>query len=87
MWYGIFNCLAFGSLFVAYVLLLRGVFSPKNWIYLGLNVIGGISFVIVGLGAKAWSVWVFNGIWTFVTLDAIISKLLNRDFIICKKEK
>lgn len=72
MSYQIFNWIACLSLFSAYILLLKKVLFPHNFIYLLLNLIGGISFVIVGVFAKVWSVWIFNGMWVIITLGAII---------------
>ena len=74
----IFNWIAFLSLFVAYVLLLKGIFTAQNWIYLILQLVGGFSFVIVGICVHAWSVWMFNGVWIIATLCAIISKIRKK---------
>jgi len=68
---------AFVSLFVAYILLLLGVFKPKNWLYLCLQLIGGVSFILVGLYTKVWSIWAFNGIWVVTTLSAMILKVIK----------
>lgn len=73
MSYEIFNWSAFLFLFIAYVLLLKGIFTAQNYIYLGMQLVGGTSFVIVGIYVNAWSVWMFNGVWIIATLIAIIS--------------
>lgn len=76
--YEIFNWTAFLFLFVAYVLLLKGVFTARNYVYLGMQLVGGTSFVIVGICVGAWSVWAFNSVWIIATLCAIISKIRKK---------
>jgi hypothetical protein len=68
---------AFVSLFVAYILLLLGIFKAKNWIYLWLQLIGGLSFILVGIHTGTWSIWMFNSVWVAATLCAIISKIIG----------
>lgn len=75
---GIFNWIAFLSLFVAYVLLLKKKLTAQSHVYLILNLLGGISFVVVGVCAKAWSVWLFNGIWVGVTLYALYTIIFKK---------
>jgi len=77
--YEIFNWTAFLFLFVAYVLLLKGVFTAQNYIYLGMQLVGGTSFVIIGIYVNAWSVWMFNGFWIIATLWALILKVKKKN--------
>jgi len=76
--FGIFNWIAFLSLFIAYILLLKKKLTAQNCIYLILQLIGGLSFIIVGICAKTWSVWLFNGVWVVVTLYALYMVIFKK---------
>jgi len=73
----IFQWTAFVPLFIAYTLLICKIFKSNDWTYLCLNLIGGVSFILVGIFAKSWSIWLFNGVWVAITLGAIISKAVT----------
>lgn len=68
---------AFVPLFIAYTLLICKVFKSNDWLYLCLNLIGGASFILVGIFAKSWSIWLFNGVWIAVTLGAMVLKVIK----------